>query len=76
MKIETEFGYGVGAFGGRGVLTPYSGLSLSEDGARTWRLGGRLAAGQNLTFSLEGGRRETAGGTPDHGVMLRATTNW
>ena len=40
-RLEAEIGYGVGVSGGRGVLTPYSGLSLSNDGERTYRLGGR-----------------------------------
>ena len=39
-RLEAEIGYGVGMSGGHGVLTPYTGLSLSNDGERTYRLGG------------------------------------
>ena len=35
-RLEAEVGYGVGMSGGRGVLTPYTGLSLSNDDERTW----------------------------------------
>ena len=35
-RLETEIGYGVSAPGGHGVLTPYTGLSLANDGERTY----------------------------------------
>ena len=36
-RLEGEIGYGFGAFGGRGVVTPYGGLGLTAAGDRTWR---------------------------------------
>ena len=39
-RLDTEIGYGFGAFGGRGLTTPYAGFGLSQDGNRT-RCGGR-----------------------------------
>ena len=74
--LDAELGYGLGVLGGRGVLTPHGGLSLSDGGSRTWRAGGRLAVGPSLTLDLEGERRESADDAPDHGVMLRATARW
>ena len=44
-RLEAEIGYGVGMSGGRGVVTPYTGLSLSNDDERTYRLGGRWNVG-------------------------------
>ena len=72
-RLETQLGYGFGVFGGAGVLTPYSGLSLAGEGARRYTLGGRLEIGPSLNLSLEAARRETAhDDAPEHGVMLRS----
>ena len=71
-RLQAELGYGFGMFGGQGVLTPYSGLSLAGEGARRYSLGSRLEIGSSLNLSLEGERREAAGdAAPDHGIMFR-----
>ena len=76
-RLEAEIGYGMGMPGGRGVLTPYTGLSLSNDGARTYRLGGRWNVGPAFSINLEGDRREHADdGSPEHILMLRGTMRW
>ena len=76
-RLEAEIGYGVGMSGGRGVLTPYTGISLSNDDARTYRLGGRWNVGPAFSINLEGGRREHADdGSPEHILMLRGTMRW
>ena len=76
-RLEAEIGYGVGMSGGRGVLTPYTGLSLSNDDARTYRLGGRWNVGPAFSINLEGDRREHADdGSPEHILMLRGTMRW
>ncbi len=76
MRLDAEIGYGLPAFGGHGVLTPYSGLALSDGGNRTWRLGQRLEIGPSLAVDLEVKRRESANDAPDHSLMLRATARW
>ncbi len=76
MRLDAEIGYGRSAVGGRGVLTPYSGLALSGDGNRIWRLGQRLEIGPAFHLSLEAERRERADDAPDHSLMLRATARW
>ena len=76
-RLEAEIGYGVGMSGGRGVLTPYTGISLSNDDARTYRLGGRWNVGPAFSINLEGDRREHADdGSPEHILMLRGTMRW
>ena len=76
-RLEAEIGYGMGMPGGRGVLTPYTGLSLSNDGERTYRLGGRWNVGPAFSINLEGDRREHADdGSPEHILMLRGTMRW
>ena len=76
-RLEAEIGYGVGMSGGRGVLTPYTGLSLSDDGERTWRLGGRWNVAPAFSMSLEGDLRENADeDSPEHALMLRGAMRW
>ena len=75
VRLETEIGYGVAAFNGNAVVTPYGGLSLS-DGSRDWRLGGRLSFLPSLDISIEVVRRESAAEPPDHSVQLDLTTAW
>ena len=62
MRLDAELGYGLGVLRGRGLATPYGGLSQSEGGSRRWRAGGRLGVGPDLSLSLEGERRERAEG--------------
>ena len=71
-RLETEVGYGLRAPLGAGVLTPYTGLSLSEGGARTGRLGSRWEVAPGAVFGLEASREE--GG--DDALMLRGRLRW
>ena len=73
MRFDAEVGYGVGAASGRGVWTPYGGMSLDGEDRRSVRLGGRFELGSSLELSFEGERVEGGGtvGEPEHGVMLR-----
>ena len=74
MSFEAEVGYGLDAMGG--LLTPFSGLSVSE-GGQTYRVGGRFKLEEALTMSLEGRRQETGPETkPVHGIVLRLSLRW
>ena len=76
-RLDTEIAYGFGAFGGRGLATPYAGLGLSQDGDRTWRAGARWSLGPVLAMSLDGTRREPANDdAPEHGLKLGASLGW
>ena len=76
-RLEAEIGYGVGAPGGHGVLTPYTGLSQANDGERTYRIGGRWNVAPGFRMSLEGDRRERAAdGSPEHILLLRGSLRW
>ena len=73
-SLEAEVAYGLGALGG--LLTPYSGLSIS-DGGHTFRAGGRFELGERLTMRIEGDLREKENGEePVHGVKLEGTMRW
>ena len=71
-RLDLEFGYGFPAFGGRAALTPYSGVSLEDSDARSYRTGMRISLGPSALLSLETERRERPAASADHRIMLRA----
>ena len=76
-RLEGEVGYGFGAFGQRGVVTPWAGFGLAEAGDRTWRAGARWSLAPHLAMSLDGARREPANDdAPEHGVQFRLILRW
>ena len=76
-RLEGEVGYGFGAFGERGVVTPYAGFGLAEAGDRTWRAGARWSLAPHLAMSFDGARREPANDdAPEHGAQFRLTLRW
>ena len=76
-RLESEIGYGFGAFGERGLVTPYAGLGLAEAGNPTWRAGARWSLAPALAMSLDGARRAAANdNAPEHGVQFRLTVRW
>ena len=70
-RMELQLGYGFGALGGRGVLTPHGAVTLGQGSGRSYRWGGRLEAGSGVALSLEAERRETNNAEPEHAIMLR-----
>ena len=76
MRLEAELGYGFGAYGGRGLLTPYGGFSLAGEGAQRYRIGGRFESGTAFEFSLEGARREPANDAAAHSIVLNGQVRW
>ena len=76
-RVHARVAYGFGAvWGGRGVLTPYTDVSLSGAGSRRLSVGGQFKAGSRVTMSLEGVHNHPAGGSNNQGVMLSAAMNW
>ena len=77
MRLDSELGYGLSAFGGHGLLVPYGGFSLADEGSQRYRIGSRFEIGPALGLSLEGERREPAtDAAADHGIMLRMQALW
>ena len=70
-RMELQLGYGFGALGGRGVLTPYGAVTLGQGSGQSYRWGGRLGVGSGVALSLEAERRETGNAEPGHAIMLR-----
>ena len=53
-RFDAELGYGFAVPGVAGLLTAYTGLSLSGEEDRRYRLGGRWTFGERLHLTLEG----------------------
>ena len=76
-RVHARIAYGIGdTWGSQGMLTPYTVVSLSDEGSRRLSLGGRYDIGPWVGMSLEGVHGRPARGAADHGVMLRADLRW
>ena len=73
-RLDAELGYGVAVFGGRGVVTPYTGLAVSENGRRDLHLGWRLNCGSycNLMLGLKRPESAIRNMLNEYSVMLQA----
>ena len=74
-RLVTDVGWGLPALSGRGLVTPYSGLELSEGGDRVYRLGSRFETGSVFNIDLAGDRTEK-GGRPEYGIDLHLRMQW
>ena len=74
-RFEAEVGYGMDAPGGA-LIKPYAGIALAGRGSQTYRMGGRLRMGKNLSMNLQGERRERVGVEASHGIGLFGSVRW
>ena len=79
-RLQTEVAYGLAALGGRGLVTPYSGLSVEAGSRQYVRLGGRfeldLLRRRTLALGVEGRYGEQASGAAEGAVLLEGHVNW
>ena len=77
-RVNARLAYGLGpsSWGGPGVLTPYTDVSLSGEGSRRLSLGGRFDLGSAVRMSLEGVENRPVRGLTNHGIMLRGDLIW
>ena len=77
-RVEAEIGYGLPAFGMAGVLTPFAGAALTDAGAYSLSVGGRLELGPAFGLILEAARSESAdpNAAPEHDVTLEGSFRW
>ena len=76
MSVSSEVGYGLAAFGGRGLLKPYGSFAVYESDRRTYGLGSRMETGRELILGLEGRRLEGGDAGSGHELVLRGSVNW
>ena len=74
-RLVMDAGWGLAALSGRGLVTPYSGLELSEGGSRVYRLGSRVAIDSVFNIDLAAHRTED-GDSPEHGIGLQLGMRW
>ena len=73
-SLDAEVAYGLDAV--RGLLTPYAGVALSENG-EIWRAGARWKLGPAFDVSLEANLKEPVGDEePEGGLLLRGSRRW
>ena len=75
-RVHAELGYGVAMLKGRGILTPYARVALSEGAGQAWHLGTRLSLRESLDMSLEATRRHREGERAAHDLALLVTLPW
>ena len=76
-RLDAELGYGLGFGRVPGVLTPYTGVSFSDGGGRTWRTGARWRIAPGAALGMEATRTEANDDdTADDGLMLRGSIRW
>ena len=75
-RLEAELGYGIGVSrtGAMALLTPYTGFSLAQSGAETFRVGARYRLGEGLSVGIEGKHQPQA--VSENSWMLRAAIRW
>ena len=71
-RIAIDAGYGVGLPGNRSVLTPYTGMTLGDAGARTVRAGTRWQLNPDTVVSVEATRQASDASQTANEVRLRA----
>ena len=77
-RVEAEIGYGLPAFGMAGVLTPFAAAALTDAGAHSLSLGGRLELGPAFDLILEAVRSDSASADtePVYDVTLEGSIRW
>ena len=75
-RLAMDAGYGFGLTGNRGVLTPYAGLALGDDGNRTGRAGTRWQLSPDTVVSIEATREASDVGESDNELMLRTAVRF
>ncbi|KAF3978578.1 MAG: autotransporter outer membrane beta-barrel domain-containing protein, partial [Methylococcales symbiont of Iophon sp. n. MRB-2018] len=58
LQLNTELGYGLPGFFGRGLFSPYAGINLTN-GTQSYNIGGRWTIDSILSLNLMGERRES-----------------
>lgn len=74
--MTAEVGYGLPAFRGLGLLTPWAGMEVAEGEGRTWRARLRLEFRWDLALSVKGSHRDKDEGEPEDAVGMRLSVHF
>ena len=74
--LSGEFGYGLDILDSNSVLTPFSGIEISNDNANQYLIGTRLGFGSNANFELSGIQEQSKPGSNSTKVRLEGRLNW
>ncbi|MCY3596284.1 MAG: Ig domain-containing protein, partial [Rhodospirillales bacterium] len=75
-RLAAEFGYGLGVFGGQGVLTPHVAASLTDGDGQDYRVGARLRLGLDLRVDVSVHHLEGSDGEAELGIGLQISSGF
>ena len=75
-RLESELGYGFALPGAPGLVTPYAGVTVDEDGNRAWLVGTRWQISPDTELAFKGTREESGDGQPDIRLVLHGRARW
>ena len=76
-RVEAEVEYGIGVPRTRSVVTPYTGVALSESSGRTLRAGTKWKLGTGAVMGVEGKRQSgTDGAKNTNAIEFRTEVRW
>ena len=76
LHAEMGYGLGLGLGASRGLLTPFSGLSLDDAGGRTLRAGTRWQIGPDTTLALVGTETRPAEGEAERAIRIQGVVRF
>ena len=74
-RLALDAGYGL-TYRGKGLLTPYTGLSMARPSVRGYKVGTRLEVGERLGLGVEGRRSVWTAGSARNDVMFHVRMRW
>ena len=75
-RLVSELGYGFALPGAPGLVTPYAGVTVDEDGNRAWLVGTRWRISPDTELAFKGTREESGDGRPDIRLVLHGRARW
>ena len=75
-SLSGELGYGLDILDNKSVLTPFSGIEISDNNANQYLIGTRLGLGSNTNFELTGIQEQSITGSNSTKVRLEGRLNW
>ena len=76
MHVDTEIGFGLSILGDTSRLTPFGGISYSNESKNKYHVGTRLQFDSELTFELTGMQETDTEGTQNRKIKLDGAFTW